>query len=256
MVTTTDPTSGSSTGTGSTTNSGTDHTHPFYGKSYSGWRRSILIALSAKNKVGFIDGTHKEPTSISPYFKLWNRCNDMVLSWLIRSLSKEIADSVIYSKTTNDLWKELEDRFGQSNGAQLYHLQKELSDLVQGSNDIVGYFTKIKSLWDEFDALNSSVNCLCDCQCGGKGKMAKSIQDEGLIQFLMGLNDVYAAGKSNILMLSPLPSVNHAYSLLMQDEKQREVYISTHYPGNSASFLATNQNTLGQRFGYYESKGK
>ncbi|KAH0665716.1 hypothetical protein KY285_026922 [Solanum tuberosum] len=86
--------------------------------------------------------------------------------------------------------------------------------------------------------------------------MAKSIQNERLIQFLMGLNDVYAAGKSNILMLSPLPSVNHAYSLLMQDEKQREVYMSTHYPGNSVSFLATNQNTLGQRSGYYESKGK
>ncbi|KAH0693603.1 hypothetical protein KY285_020700 [Solanum tuberosum] len=54
--------------------------------------------------------------------------------------------------------------------------------------------------------------------------MAKSIQDERLIQFLMGLNDVYVAGKSSMLMLSSLPS-------------------------------ATNQNTLGQRSGYYESKG-
>lgn len=106
-----------------------------------------MIALSAKNKVGFIDGTHKEPTSISPDFKLWNRRNDMVLSWMLNSLSKEIADSVIYSKTTKDLWKELEDKFGQSNETQIYHLQKELSDLVQGPNDIAGYFTKIKSLW-------------------------------------------------------------------------------------------------------------
>ncbi|KAH0683220.1 hypothetical protein KY289_020972 [Solanum tuberosum] len=199
MVTTIDPTYGGSTGTGSTTNSGTDYTHPFY--------------LHASDSPGM-------NLANSPFngkdFKLWKRYNDMVLSWLLNSLSKEIADSVSYSKIAKDLWKELEDRFGQSNGAQLYHLQKELSDLVQGSNDIVGYFTKIKSLWDELDALNSS---------------------------------------SNILMLSPLPSVNHAYSLLMQDEKQKEVYMSTHYPGNPASFLATNQNTLGQRSGYYESKG-
>ncbi|XP_055801293.1 uncharacterized protein LOC129870503 [Solanum dulcamara] len=239
MVTPTDVTSGRSTGTKNTSNSGTDHTHPFYlhaldysgmnlinspfnGKGYDGWSRSILIALSAKNKIGFID-----------------------------------ADSVIYSKTAKDLWKELEDRFGQSNGVQLYHLQqKKLSDLVQGSNDIAGYFTKIKSLWEELDALNSSVNCLCDCQCDGKEKMAKSIQDERMIQFLMGLNDVYAARKSNILMLSPLSSVNHAYSLLMQDEKQREVYMSIHYSRNSVSFLATNQNTLGQRSGYYNAKEK
>ncbi|KAH0679075.1 hypothetical protein KY284_020160 [Solanum tuberosum] len=112
------------------------------------------------------------------------------------SLSKEIVDSVINSKTTKDL--ELEDMFGQSNSVQLYHLQKKLSNLVQGSNDIAGYFTKIKRLWDELDALSTSVNCTCDCQCGGKAKMA---------------------GKSNIMMLSPLPSVNHAYLLLMQDEK-------------------------------------
>lgn len=86
--------------------------------------------------------------------------------------------------------------------------------------------------------------------------MAKSIQDERLIQFLIGLNDIYAAGKSNILMLSSLPSVNNAHSLLMQDVKQRDIYMRTHYPRNSASFLAANQNTLGQRSEYYESKGK
>ncbi|XP_055806842.1 uncharacterized protein LOC129875561 [Solanum dulcamara] len=179
-----------------------------------GWSRSILIALSAKNKVGFIDGTHKELASVSPEFKLWNRYNDMVLSWLLNSLSKEIAD--------------------------------------KGSNDIADYFTKIKILGDELDALNSFVNYLCDFQCG-KGKirkMAKSIQDERLIQFIMGLNNVYAVGKSNI------PSANHDYSILMQDENKREVYMSTHYSGNSASFLATNQNNFGQRSRYYEFKGK
>ena len=63
-------------------------------------------------------------------------------------------------------------------------------------------------------------------------------------------------GKSNTLMLSPLPSVYHAYSLLMQDEKQREVYMSSQYLGNSASFLATNQTILDQKSGYYEAKQK
>ncbi|XP_060182912.1 uncharacterized protein LOC132612848 [Lycium barbarum] len=116
----------------------------FDGKGYGGWRRSVLIALSAKNKIGFIDGTCKEPAIDSIDHKLWNRCNDMVLSWLLNSLSKEIFDSVIYSKTAKALWTDLEERFGQSNGAKLYHLQKELSDLVQGSNDIATYFTKLK----------------------------------------------------------------------------------------------------------------
>ena len=107
--------------TGNTSNPLSDHTHPFFlhasdspgmnlvnwpfnGKGYGGWKRSILIALSAKNKIGFIDCTQKELAPTSADFKLWTRCNDMVLSWLLNSLSKEIADSVIYSITAKELW--------------------------------------------------------------------------------------------------------------------------------------------------------
>nr|XP_016490950.1 PREDICTED: uncharacterized protein LOC107810665 [Nicotiana tabacum] len=99
------------------------------------------------------------PSPDSPDFKLWSICNDMVLSWLLNSLSKEIVGSIIYSRTTRD-------RFGQSNGVKLFHLQKDLNDLVQGSNDIAGYFTKVKRLWDELDTLNVNISCECDCTCG------------------------------------------------------------------------------------------
>ncbi|XP_060181947.1 uncharacterized protein LOC132611543 [Lycium barbarum] len=213
----------------------------FDGKGFGGWRRSILIALSAKNKLGFINGVIKSPSDTSADFNLWNRRNDMVTSWLLNSLSKEIASSVIYSKSAEELWTALEDRFGQPNGAKLYHLQKELNDLVQGSNNIAGYFTKIKCLWDELDALTISVQCSCTCTCRGKEKVIKSFQDERLIQFLMGLNDAYTGVKSNILMMSPLPNVNVAYSLLVQDEKQREVYVSSQFPVETSSFLAAKQ---------------
>ncbi|XP_016499766.2 uncharacterized protein LOC107818295 [Nicotiana tabacum] len=213
-----------------------DSSHPFYlhpfdspgmilvnsifdGRSYGGWRGAVLIALSAKNKLGFIDGTILVLTTSVSSLKLWSRCNDMVISWLLNSLSKEIAESVLYSKTTREIWKELEDRFGQSNGALLYQLQKELNDTVQGCSDIAGYNTKVKRIWDELDSLDTCVHCSCDCSCGGKSRSLKSHQDGRLIQFLMGLNEAYSGVKSNILMASPPRSINHAYSLLIQDEK-------------------------------------
>ncbi|KAH0633053.1 hypothetical protein KY284_035839 [Solanum tuberosum] len=65
----------------------------------------------------------------------WNRCNEMVTSCILNSLSKEIADIVIYSKTVRELWISLEHIFGQSNGAKLYHLQKELSRLIGFPDD-------------------------------------------------------------------------------------------------------------------------
>lgn len=56
-------------------------------KGYGGWRKGVFIALSAKNKVGFIDGVFAQPNPTSDHFKYWSRCNDVVISWLLNSLS-------------------------------------------------------------------------------------------------------------------------------------------------------------------------
>ncbi|XP_019258235.1 PREDICTED: uncharacterized protein LOC109236500 [Nicotiana attenuata] len=116
------------------------------GRGFQGWKRSILIALSVKNKLGFISGSCPPLIITSKDFQPWSRCNDMVTSWLLNLLSKDIGDSVIYSKSAKDLWTSLEHRFGQSNGVKLYHQRKELSGLVQGISDIASYFTKLKRL--------------------------------------------------------------------------------------------------------------
>lgn len=118
-----------------------------------------------------------------------------------------------------------------------------MADLVQGNDDIAGYFTKIKKIWDELDALNAAMLCSCNCNCGGKKKVIQSTEDERLTQFLMGLNDTFAPARSNILMINPLPSVNYAYSLLMQDENQRESHVVSQFPGNGSSFMVGSQST-------------
>ena len=33
----------------------------FNGEGYTSWKRAMLLTLSAKNKVGFVDGGHKSP---------------------------------------------------------------------------------------------------------------------------------------------------------------------------------------------------
>ncbi|XP_015159744.1 uncharacterized protein [Solanum tuberosum] len=223
----------------------------FHGRSYGGWRRSVMIALSTKNKLGFIDGSLVVPTDTNLQ-KAWSRCNDMVLSWLLNSLSKEIAESVLYSQNAKVLWSDLEDRFGQANGAKLFQLQKDLSVVVQGNSSISAYFTKLKSLWDELDALNTFAACSCDCICGAKEKGVKAHQDERLLQFLMGLNETFIGVRSNILLSSPLPNIGQAYSLVIQDEKQREIHASPNYPGESASFLVGNAGS--RRFDDYKAQ--
>jgi len=51
----------------------------------------------------------------------------------------------------------------------------------------------------------------------------KLIERQQLLQFLMGLNDSYQSVRSNILMMTPLPSVSQASSIVLQEEQQREI---------------------------------
>ncbi|XP_016435017.1 uncharacterized protein LOC107761308 [Nicotiana tabacum] len=149
----------------------------FDGRGYPGWRRSILLSLSAKKKLGFINGAYRSPNLKSLDHEQWSCVNDIVISWILNALSKDIVDSVIYYKIAKKLWDSVEQRFERSNGAKLYHLQKDLSGLVHGNSDIAGYFTKLKRLWDELDALNVIICCLCVCACEGKAKLTKSLED-------------------------------------------------------------------------------
>ena len=56
---------------------------PLTEENYNTWSRSVIVALNAKNKVGFIDGSIKEPKDSShPTYSSWKKCNNMVLSWL------------------------------------------------------------------------------------------------------------------------------------------------------------------------------
>ncbi|XP_074298217.1 uncharacterized protein LOC141629043 [Silene latifolia] len=168
----------------------------FEGSGYGNWRRSMLIALSAKNKTGFIDGTIPKPA----------------------------ATSATANSTAEVAWKELEERFGQSNGAQLYGVQKKLNDFAQGNDNIATYFTKIKSVWDEIEGMGMNPRCSCSCNCGATEKQQKFEEDKRVVQFLMGLNNSYTAIRGTILIQNPLPKIAMVYNILLQEERQ-ESYI-------------------------------
>ncbi|XP_019256390.1 PREDICTED: uncharacterized protein LOC109234787 [Nicotiana attenuata] len=175
---------------------------PFDGTGYGSCRRNILVALSIRNKLDFINGNSQKPSPSSPLARQWQRCNDLVISWLVNSLSKEISRSVEYSEFARQIWNELEERYGKADG-----------------------------LWDEIASISTGRTRVCSCG-------AKSAEDEEqrAYQFLMGLNDTYVQTRSNILMMKPLPSVGAVYSILLSDETQSNVSAATQFPSTSASF--------------------
>lgn len=90
----------------------------------------MLRALSSKNKKGFVDGFILAPSNTDPVaFCSWTRNNDYIVSWILNSVSKEIAASIIYANTAKEVWQDLQDHFQQSNSPKIFQLRRELMNL-------------------------------------------------------------------------------------------------------------------------------
>ncbi|WJZ95113.1 hypothetical protein VitviT2T_013904 [Vitis vinifera] len=192
------------------------------GDNYSTWSRAMRISLSAKEKIGFVTGSIKPPSSTDDSFPSWQRCNDMVISWLLNSIHPDIASSVIYAETTLEIWADLRECFSQGNDSRIYQIKRDIVEHRQGQQSISVYYTKLKAFWDEL----SSYHEVLSCSCGGLEKLKEMDEKERVMQFLMGLNDSYAAIREQILLMQPLPDTRRVYSLVLQQEKQVEVSLN------------------------------
>lgn len=63
----------------------------------------MLRALSVKNKMGFVNGKYKKPDPKDRLLNQWKRCDDMVTSWILHSLSRDIAGSLQYVNNVAEL---------------------------------------------------------------------------------------------------------------------------------------------------------
>ena len=193
---------------------------PLTKDNYSTWSRAMIMAMNAKNKVSFINGSIPKPSNSSEAeLQQWNRCNAMVKSWILNSISKEISISVIYCKFAHEIWSELKERFSKVSSPYVFQIEREIHNIVQDTMSVVTYFTKLKGFWDELSAL-------CPIPSYSCGAMKEALQyqhRQRAMKFLMGLNESYSEIRGQILSMDPHPSVNQAYSLVLQEERQREV---------------------------------
>ncbi|KAL5773202.1 hypothetical protein ACOSQ2_013126 [Xanthoceras sorbifolium] len=142
----------------------------------------MLIALSMKNNLGFIDSSILRPEG--------NQL-DLLASWILNSVSKDIFASVIFTESAHEIWHDLKDCFQQRNGPRIFQLRRELMNLNQYQNPVNIFFTKLKTIWEELN--NYRPNCSCGkCTCDGVKSLNENYQMEYIMSFLMGLHESFS----------------------------------------------------------------
>ncbi|GKD94437.1 putative RNA-directed DNA polymerase [Tanacetum coccineum] len=147
-------------------------------ENYRVWSSAMKLALHARNK-----------------------CNPVVLTWIMNSVSADVYMGLVYSVDAATLWKDL------------------------------------KSTYDKFDALTKLPICVFDAnkELDTHNKLIK------LMKFLIGLDDCYQSTRSSLLIQEPLPEVKDSYAIVSREESHRGIPESssvTEAKINATSFAA------------------
>ncbi|XP_023641361.1 uncharacterized protein LOC111831455 [Capsella rubella] len=205
---------------------------------FHSWKRSVMMALNVRNKIGFINGTILKPAEDHRDYGAWSRCNDIVSTWLMNSVSKKIGQSLLFIPTAEGIWKNILARFQQEDAPRVFAIEQKLSKIEQGSMDISTYYTELQTLWEEYKIFVEVPVCTCGrCECDAAVKWEKLQHRSRVTKFLMGLNESYDQTRRHILMLKPIPSMEEAFNILTQDERQKIIKPTTRI--ENAAFQAS-----------------
>lgn len=146
----------------------------------------------------------------------------MVLAWIHRSISESIAKSVLWIESAAGVWKNLQLHFSQGDIFCISDIQEDLYKFRQGSLDVSNYFTQLKVMWDELKNYRPVLACSCaiPCSCGAIGSIKNYREQDYVIRFLKGLNEKFTHSKSQIIMMQPLPTIDKAFSSVIQQERE------------------------------------
>ncbi|XP_069150283.1 uncharacterized protein [Solanum lycopersicum] len=118
-----------------------DHNHPLFihpsdtqgslltsiqllgSENYSLWSKSLKLVLLGKNKLGFLLGTCTKSMYPSSMHEQWERCNVIVLGWIMNTVSKGLVRT--------------------------------------GTASVSNYISRLRELWDEFETLIPPPSCAC-----------------------------------------------------------------------------------------------
>ncbi|XP_010691085.2 uncharacterized protein LOC104904516 [Beta vulgaris subsp. vulgaris] len=191
-------------------------------ENYADWAADVQLALVARRKFVFVDGTISSP--VPPCTESdWLTINAMLVSWITNTITPEVKSTLTKYREARRLWDHLKHRFSIVNGPRIQQIKSSISRCEQTKNMPVStYYGKLNALWEELSLLEPPIRCSCCSTCNVSELYSQRHETTKLHEFLMGLNsDYFSHLRSTILSSDPLPTIDRAYHLAVQDERVR-----------------------------------
>ncbi|GKB32224.1 ribonuclease H-like domain-containing protein, partial [Tanacetum coccineum] len=189
-------------------------------ENYRVWASAMKLALQVKHKMGFINGTCVRETyaASAPLLEQW--------AGVMLCLSQDVYLGHVFSDNAATVWRELQETYDRVDGSIVFNLMQKINSFKQGGLPVFEYYHKLNSLWREFDILTK----LPDCTCAARNELSDHAKLLRLMQFLMGLDDIYQPIRSSIMTREILLEAKDAFLIISREESHRGIPPSTVKP--------------------------
>ncbi|GJQ96310.1 ribonuclease H-like domain-containing protein [Tanacetum coccineum] len=124
---------------------------------------------------------------------------------------------------TENYRAELKETYDKLDGSITFNLLQKIHNFKQVELTVSEYYHKLNLLWREFDIMTK----LPKCSCAAREDVSKHNQLIKLMQFLMGLNDVFQLIRSSLLARETLPDVKDSFAIISREESHRGITSSS-----------------------------
>ncbi|KAL9996132.1 putative RNA-directed DNA polymerase [Helianthus debilis subsp. tardiflorus] len=202
-------------------------------ENYTVWANAMQLALQVKNKWGFIDKSCIKSENNDVLSRQWDRCNSIVLTWILNSISEDLYMGQVFSKLACDVWTDLKETYNKIDGSVVFDLYQKINSFSQNGSSVSEYYHKLNIMWRQLDQILQLPACSCDAakEFNNFNHMIK------LMQFLMGLDSMYQGVRTNLLMKETLPTIKEAFAIVSREESHRN-YSSGNKRNQSLAFVS------------------
>jgi len=168
----------------------------------------------------------------------------MIIAWLQNSVSESIGKSVLFLDSAKEIWLQLEQRFSLSNGSRKYRINKEIYEVRQNHGPVSEYYTKLRCLWEELEDMSQlpKITAMTEEITMFLHAWTKQREEQKLFQFLNGLDDKFGPQRSQLPLMSPLPTVESACALIQQEESQKELLEFNHLETDTTALYSRSES--------------
>ncbi|KAF5450286.1 hypothetical protein F2P56_030651 [Juglans regia] len=198
--------------------------HKLNGNNYLQWSHSVMMFICGKGKDDYLTGDAAKPNKTDEKFKVWNAENNMVMSWLINSMTNDIGENFLLYGTTKEIWDAAKEIYSNNeNTSELFEVESVLHDFRQGELTVTQYFNTLNRYWQQLDLFEEH-----NWSCPNDGiRYRQIIERKRIYKFLIGLNKNLDEVRGRILGSKPLPNIREAFSEVRREESRKKIMMGS-----------------------------